>query len=51
MGNADIESNGRRDRREPITMRSMQREMQNYRANNENNMKSHEEILQILNML
>jgi hypothetical protein len=27
MGNAKIESNGRRDRKEPITMRSLHREL------------------------
>jgi hypothetical protein len=45
------ESNGRRDRQEPVTMRSLQREVQSYRDDNEKIMKDQEEILQSLNML
>jgi hypothetical protein len=51
MGNVDTESNGRRDRRGTITMRSLQIEVQRYRANNERIVKAQEEILQSLNML
>jgi hypothetical protein len=51
MGNVETESNGRRGRKEPVTMRSLQREVQSYRDDNENIMKSQEEILQSLNML
>jgi hypothetical protein len=40
MGNAEIESNGRRDRKEPVTMRSLQRKVQSYRVDNENIMKA-----------
>jgi hypothetical protein len=35
MGNVETESNGRRDRQEPVTMRSLQREVQSYREDNE----------------
>jgi hypothetical protein len=35
MGNDETESNGRRDRKEPVTMRSMHREVQSYRDENE----------------
>jgi hypothetical protein len=31
MGNVETESNGRRDRQEPVTMRSLHREVQSYR--------------------
>ena len=51
MGNAETESNGRRGRQEPVTMRSLQREVQSYREYNENIMKYQEEILQSLNIL
>jgi hypothetical protein len=30
MGNVETESNGRRDRQEPVTMRSLQKEVQSY---------------------
>jgi hypothetical protein len=39
------------DKHEPITMRSMHREVQSYMEDNEWIVTSHEEILQILNML
>jgi hypothetical protein len=49
MGNAETKSNGRREE-EPVewdvTMRSLQREVQRYREDNEKIMKSQEEILQ-----
>jgi hypothetical protein len=51
MGNVETESNGRRESWEPITMRSLQKEVQSYRVDNERIMKSQEEILQSLNML
>jgi hypothetical protein len=51
MGNVETESNGRRDRKEPVTMRSLHREVQSYRDDNERIMKAQEEILQSLNML
>jgi hypothetical protein len=51
MGNVEMESNGRRGRQEPITMRSLHREVESYREYNEKIMKSQEEILQSLNML
>jgi hypothetical protein len=51
MVNAKTKSNGRRDRQEPVTMRSLPREVQHYRDDNERIMKAREEILQILNML
>jgi hypothetical protein len=51
MGNVETESNGRRDRQEPVTMRSLQKEVQSYRVDNERIMKAQEEILQSLNML
>ena len=40
MGND--ESNGRRGRHEPVTMRSLHREVQSYRGYNERIMKAHE---------
>jgi hypothetical protein len=49
MGNVEMEYNGRRDKHEPATMRSLQREVQRYRSDNENIMKAREEILQRLN--
>jgi hypothetical protein len=51
MVNAKTKSNGRRDRQEPVTMRSLHREVQHYRDDNERIMKDQEEILQSLNML
>jgi hypothetical protein len=51
MGNVETESNGRRDRQGTVTMRSLQKEVQSYRADNERIMKAQEEILQSLNML
>jgi hypothetical protein len=51
MGNVETESNGRRDRQEPVTMRSLQKEVQRYRVINERIMKAQEEILQSINML
>jgi hypothetical protein len=50
MGNVETESNGRKDRHEPVTMRSLHREVQSYIDDNERIMKSREEILQSLNM-
>jgi hypothetical protein len=49
--NVETESNGRRDRKEPVTMRSLYREVQSYKVDNERIMKAQEEILQNLNML
>jgi hypothetical protein len=40
MGNDETNSNGRRCMHELVTMRSLQREVQSYRANNENIMKA-----------
>ena len=51
MGNVETKSNGRRDRKEPVTMRSLHREVQSYMDDNERIMKAQEEILQSLNML
>jgi hypothetical protein len=31
MGNVETESNGRRDKKEPVTMRILQKEVQSYR--------------------
>ena len=50
MGNFETESNGRRDRKELVTMKILHREVQIYRDDNEKIMKDQEEILQILNM-
>jgi hypothetical protein len=50
MGSANIESNERRDRNEPVTMRILENEVQRYRVDNERIMKDQEEILQRLNM-
>jgi hypothetical protein len=36
MGNVETNSNGRRGRHEPITMRILKREVQRYRFDNEN---------------
>ena len=51
MGNAETESNGRRDRWEYVSMRRLQREVQSYRVDNERIMEVQEDILQIRNML
>jgi hypothetical protein len=51
MGNAETNSNGRRDMHELVTMRSLYREVKSYMDGNERIMKSQEEILQSLNML
>jgi hypothetical protein len=51
MGNAETKSNGRRYMQEPVTMRSMHREMESYMIDNERIMKAQEETLQSLNML
>jgi hypothetical protein len=40
MGNVEIESNGRRYRKEHVTMRSLHREVQRYRDDNERIMKA-----------
>jgi len=50
MGNFEIDSNGRRGNQKPITMRSLHRELQSYRVDNERIMKAREEILQSLNI-
>jgi hypothetical protein len=50
MGNVGTKSNGRRDKHEPITMKSLQRQVQSYRVDNEKIMKTQKEILQSLNM-
>jgi hypothetical protein len=50
IGNAEIESNGRREKSEPVTMRSLHREVKIYRVDNERIMKAQEEILQSLNV-
>jgi len=42
MRNVGIESNGRRDMKELVTMRSLHREVQSYRDDNEKIMKAHE---------
>ena len=46
MGNVETKSNGRRGMKEPVTMRSLQREVKNYRNDNEKIMKSQEETTQ-----
>jgi hypothetical protein len=51
MGNYETKSNGRRGRKEPVTMRILHREVQSYIDNNERIMKDQEEILHRLNML
>jgi hypothetical protein len=43
--NVETKSNGRRYRHEPVTMRSLHREVQSYRDDNERIMKDHEEII------
>jgi len=40
MGNAEIESNGRRDRQELVTMRIFDREVKSYKDDNEKFMKA-----------
>ena len=47
MGNDKIESNGIRDKQEPVTMRSMHREVENHRADNERMMKEQEKQTEI----
>jgi len=49
--NTETKSNGRTGRHDPVTMRSLHREVQSYRVDNERIMKAHEEIIQSLNML
>ena len=50
MGNVEIDSNGRRDRQDPVIMRSMHREVQSYKDDNERIMKDQENTLQSLNI-
>jgi len=45
MGNVKTDSNGRRDRKDPITMRSLHKEVKSYRVDNERIIKDQEEIL------
>jgi hypothetical protein len=45
MGNVETNSNGRRGKKELVTMRSLHREVQSYRVDNERIMKAQEEIL------
>jgi hypothetical protein len=45
MGNVDIDSNGRIDKQDPVTMRILEREVQIYKDDNERIMKAHEEII------
>jgi hypothetical protein len=45
MGNVETNSNERRDRQESVTMRSLNREVQSYRVDNERIIKAQEEIL------
>jgi hypothetical protein len=40
MGNVETELNGRRDRQETVTMRSLHKEVQSYRVDNERIMNS-----------
>jgi hypothetical protein len=51
MGNDEIDSNGIRDRKGHVTMRSLHREVQSYKDDNEMIIKAQEEILRSLNML
>jgi hypothetical protein len=51
LGNAETKSNGRRYRKEPVTMRSMHREVKSYMDVNERIMKAEGEMLQRFNML
>jgi hypothetical protein len=50
MGNVERDFNGRRGRQDPITMRSLHREVHSYMVDNENINNAQEEILQSLNM-
>jgi hypothetical protein len=50
IGNVEIGLNGRRDRKDPITMRILHKEMQSYRDDNERIMKDQGEIHQSLNI-
>jgi hypothetical protein len=50
MGNVETDSNGRTGRHEHVTMRTLHREVQSYRDDNERIMKAWDEIIQILNM-
>jgi hypothetical protein len=51
MGNVETKYNGRRGKEKPIIMRSLHREVQSYRSDNERIMNAQEEILESLNML
>ena len=51
MGNDETNSNGIRDRKGHVTMRSMHRDVKSYKVDNERIIKAQEEILQSLNML
>jgi hypothetical protein len=51
MGSVEIDSNERRDRHAHVTMRSLHRELQRYRYDNEMIMKVKEEILHRLHVL
>jgi hypothetical protein len=51
MGNGNTQSNERRARKGLITMIDLDREVHNYRGDNEMIMKSREEILKTLNIL
>jgi methyl coenzyme M reductase gamma subunit len=51
MENVETESNGRRGMQEYVTMRSLHREVQIYREDNERIMNDLEEILQSINIL
>jgi hypothetical protein len=49
MGNVETNSNGIRDRKEPVTMRSLQREVHSYRVDNEisiGDTKNHEYVIE-----
>jgi len=50
MGNVEMESNGRRGKKEPINMKSLHREVESYREDNEKIMKSQKDILKSLNI-
>jgi hypothetical protein len=51
MRNVETESNGRRDRHDHVTMRSLHREVNIYIEDNERIMKAQEEIRHSLNIL
>jgi hypothetical protein len=51
MGKAETKSNGRRDRKELVTMRNLHRKVKIYRFYNEMIMKDQEELLKYLNMM